>query len=209
MKTLSKKEMTQTHNSPQGGFTLIELMIVIIVVAILTTIALPAMNDFIEKNRLKNAAELVFGQLNYARSESIKTSADVYVSFIADGSAVWSLGISDTTGCVSTAALGDANDCTLPVSAEDATAVLKTSLNTAASPRFKDIQMTAYSDSAMTTTANPYESQFKFVRGTADVGVIKLVSPSGWEIRVIITALGHISMCSPSGTASVSGYPEC
>jgi type IV fimbrial biogenesis protein FimT len=54
------------------GFTLIELMVVIAVVAILMIVAVPNMRNFLQNNRITAAANQVHASLNLARTEAIK-----------------------------------------------------------------------------------------------------------------------------------------
>ena len=59
------------------GFTLIEMMVVIGIVAILGAIAAPNMSAMIKRQRIKTAAFDVFASLTFARSEAIKRNTTV------------------------------------------------------------------------------------------------------------------------------------
>lgn len=61
------------------GFSLIELVVTIMVLAIVVSIALPGMRDFIVGNRLSSAVNGFVGLINYARSEAIARNQDVMV----------------------------------------------------------------------------------------------------------------------------------
>lgn len=61
------------------GFTVIELMITIVIVAILLTIGVPSMQNLIMDNRLTTAANDFLTELNLARSEAVKRGARVVV----------------------------------------------------------------------------------------------------------------------------------
>lgn len=65
--------------SRADGFTLFELLIVLVMVAIVTAIAIPNFRGFIGSQSLKNVTQSLYGHLVYARSEAIKRNADVSV----------------------------------------------------------------------------------------------------------------------------------
>ncbi|SDR77103.1 type IV fimbrial biogenesis protein FimT/type IV fimbrial biogenesis protein FimU [Halopseudomonas xinjiangensis] len=62
------------------GFTLVELMIVVALVAITATIAVPNFNNLIQNNRVQSQAEDLNALFQYARSESAIRKRSVTVS---------------------------------------------------------------------------------------------------------------------------------
>jgi type IV fimbrial biogenesis protein FimT len=64
----------------QRGFTLIELMVVVVVLAILALVAAPAFNDFILVQRLKGVNSQLTTDLQYGRSEAV--SRNIAMRFI-------------------------------------------------------------------------------------------------------------------------------
>ena len=64
---------------PQSGFTLVELMVVIAVLAILATIAVPGFQGIVAQNRATSAANELQATLQFARSAAIAQSLPVTV----------------------------------------------------------------------------------------------------------------------------------
>jgi len=71
--------------SKQGGFTLIEVLVTVVMVTLLVTVAVPSFNDLISNNRLTVATNDLISSLNSARSEAIKRSTNVSVCRSPDG----------------------------------------------------------------------------------------------------------------------------
>lgn len=65
--------------SNDGGFTLLELLIVVSIAAILLGIAIPSFNATIRSNRLTTYANELVTALNIARSEAVKRGQEVVV----------------------------------------------------------------------------------------------------------------------------------
>jgi Tfp pilus assembly protein FimT len=86
-----------TGPKQRKGLTLIELIVMLAVVMILTLIAIPSFTNITQHYRITSAAENLYAALQYARTESIKQNANIYVSFTTGDS--WCYGINSGSTC--------------------------------------------------------------------------------------------------------------
>jgi type IV fimbrial biogenesis protein FimT len=86
MKNLNKK----VGFIMQAGFTMIELMVVVIVLGIVLSVAIPSFRAMIANTQIRSVAESVRNGLQLARAEAVKRNESVIFTLNADGS--WQLG---------------------------------------------------------------------------------------------------------------------
>lgn len=79
---------TPPSSDKQHGFTAIELMVVVSIVAILAALAAPSFTPIIERWRVRNATEDLTSTLYFARSEAIKRGGGIAI----DATGGWNLG---------------------------------------------------------------------------------------------------------------------
>jgi len=75
------------HATTSRGFTLIEMMIAITVMAILLAVAIPSYRDASLGSELRTLANDLYGSITLARSEAIKRNAVVTLCVSGDGAA--------------------------------------------------------------------------------------------------------------------------
>jgi type IV fimbrial biogenesis protein FimT len=66
------------------GFTMLELMVAIAVVAVLTALAVPSFRTTIQKHRLRSATDTLQAAIDYARAEAVMRATYVSVCASAD-----------------------------------------------------------------------------------------------------------------------------
>ena len=100
----------QTRRDPQNGqngfatskgFTVIELLIAVAVLAIITSMALPSYRTIIEKRQVTSGSQQVGAFISAAQLEAVKRNENVTVSYVYTDDTDWCIGM----------VIGDAN-CT-------------------------------------------------------------------------------------------------
>lgn len=197
-----------------GGFTLVELLIVVVIVAIGLALAVPSYNDIVERRQTTQAAEEVAAFLSQARGWAAKINDEVTVSTVLDVSGNWCFGmVSGTTQC---------NCATTPtacvvedVTGTDAQIVLDgfDRSTTPWTPRYRKARLNTITGSGDGT---PDEFTFDPVRGikmTDDLAVhtYDFDSVNGnWSLNVRVDPTGRVRVCYPSNAAKdVPGFAEC
>ena len=75
----------RTHTATANGFTLLELMTAIAVMAVLLSVGVPSFIQIVRNNRITAQTNEMVAALNIARSESIKRGIPVSVCSSTDG----------------------------------------------------------------------------------------------------------------------------
>ncbi len=78
-------ESVVSLSAQNAGFTLIELMIVMVVVAIFVTVGVPNFQNLVSDNRLSTQANSLVSSLQLARSEALKLRTPVSVCRTTNG----------------------------------------------------------------------------------------------------------------------------
>ncbi|MCK5121554.1 MAG: GspH/FimT family pseudopilin [Methylococcales bacterium] len=167
------------------GFTLIELMIVIAIVGIIASMAVPSFQDTLERNRLKEAAESLRADMQFARTQSIKLAKNVIVTRSTGNNGGWCYGFNDDE---------DPCDCNQNDDTQDDYCDLKRISGAGYN------QINLPSQSGNTT--------FKFRRGNANPGNT-CFSTTNYKLRVKTSIVGRVTICTNTGSAEVIGYDSC
>lgn len=182
--------MKNRHGKCPAGFTLIELMIGVAVLAILLSVAVPSFQNLIERRRVTAAAESILSALQLARSEAIKQNSTVEVNFDTEDSGAWCYGLDDD---LSTECDCDEKPWNCTVAGES-----RVVANDGSNAPFPGV--------VIGTTGFGDDVEFSPPRGTADNGSVTVNGAGGGSITVAISNMGRVRACSDDGFV---GYDPC
>ena len=158
-----------------AGFTLVELMVAITILAIMLFIALPNFAVWMQNTQIRTAGEAVLNGMQLARAEAIRRNANVELRM--DASSGWTARVAPAFG-------GEVIQSRL--AGEGSAAAL----------------VTITPAGATTVTFNSFGSVATNDDGTATVTEIKIDSPAiaaadSRELCILVRAGGNVRMCDP------------
>jgi prepilin-type N-terminal cleavage/methylation domain-containing protein len=173
------------HHLFVRGFTLIELIVVISIVAIVVAMAAPSFNDMIARERLRGINAELVTDLRYARSEAVQRNTRVKVKF------------GSTAGftCYSVYTADIECNCQQPTRCPAGAIELKT----ASVPASTTVRLNA---------ANPIVFEPARGKALANDFSAELRSTRGMALTTTVTEAGQIRSCS-SGSPQIGGVPAC
>ncbi|WP_101048451.1 GspH/FimT family pseudopilin [Macromonas nakdongensis] len=177
--------MKHAFGARSRGLTLLEALMSLSILAILTSIGIPIAKHLQQNMQLKGAAEALTSELRHAQSESVKRQAGFSVNFRTNGD-TWCYGYSIDISC----------DCTVPTSC---------SIDNLEQVR----RHHQYPGVRILPSVSGNRFSFQPRRGTVTAGSVTLTASNGKQLRVVVSGLGRIRTCTPTGEARFTGYPLC
>jgi type IV fimbrial biogenesis protein FimT len=93
--------MNKPARRSAGGFTLVELLTVMTIVAVGLSLALPDMSAFARRNQISGATNTMLAMINAGRTEAVKRSLPVVVCASTDGASCSGTPTDWATGAIS------------------------------------------------------------------------------------------------------------
>jgi type IV fimbrial biogenesis protein FimT len=198
----------------ESGISMLEILIALAILGIILIVSVPNLSDLGANQRLVGATEQLYGHLQQARSEAIARSTPVYVNFNTNAltPATWQYGMSSANSLCSLAATTPTTVSACVITVNDGDALFDPgdgSVDTGDLVLMR-FPSTDYPDVVMAIAGfSSGNTQFVFdpVRGTATSGQVNLATTTGRSLRVTVSLLGRVAICSPDG--SVASYGTC
>ena len=178
------------------GFTLVELMMSIVLVAIVTSLALPSYRSLLEKRQLTSSAEQLAAFVSSVQSISTRSNQVVTVSYVRANHEEWCIGAvinATDTACVCTQTSTTASDfCAI----DGQKFVLDESL-TDGSELMHSIDGGSYS--------------FDPTRGLSDAALTMELHTDNrkFKLNLMVNNAGRVTLCSKDSSHAIPGYDVC
>lgn len=184
--------------APHRGFSIIELMMSIVLLAIGMALALPSYREMVEKRQITYGAEQLTAFLNAAQSESIKRNEMLTVSYQRTANNNWCAG------------------ATLGAAACDCTEVNTTAADYCAIDSVPWVMNNTHAGDHELVTVMNGDGAYTFdpVRGLMtnlnDTVEIEMRSNSdAYRLNLTVAATGQVTLCSDSDSHRVPGFKVC
>lgn len=181
-----------------GGHTLLETMIVVAILGVLLALSLPSFFALTTSSTLKSAADRLRSDMGEARAAARERAQPVYLSLIRDGDGAswcWGLALKPSCDC----RLDDRNASAFCFIDRDALGAL---------PRV--VRSGDYRGVSIESMSFGSGLRFSPVRPDLVAGNVSFsAAGSGQLVRVVVSSLGRLRLCSPAGARAMQGLPTC
>lgn len=180
------------------GFSLIELLMSVLLIAISAALAIPSYRDMVEKRQVTHGAEQLASFINLAQGAAMKSNEVITVSWSRTDSDDWCVGaVSGDSAC----------NCTVTDTESDSFCKIGTQAFVIDNTSSKDRDILHSIDGDGSYAFDP-------VRGLLvdldDSMTMELRSQSGdFRLNLVVNNTGRVILCSDSADHAVPGYEVC
>lgn len=185
--------------SRQTGFSVIELLMTVVLLAVGLALAVPSYRAMVEKRQITNGAEQMAAFINSAQGMAMRTNRAVTVSFDRDDEDDW---------CIGATAGETACDCTgVDTSAPACTIEGETFLMTNVHANDHELVHAMGDSDSGSYTFDPVRG---FAASLDDALVMNLRSNNeDFRLNLMVNESGRVTLCKDSGSQALPGYAAC
>ena len=190
---------TASSNPRQSGFTILELMLSLVLLAIGAALSLPSYRAMIEKRQLTHGAEQVMAFVNSAQLEATKRNQVVTVSYTRTSDTEWCFGfVLGETKC----------DCTETVPSESDYCAIDSVPNLLTNDHDAGRSLlTAISSGDGDYSYDPIRGIFRDLDDSLTVEMSS--NDQNYMLNLEVGPTGDARLCSKNSAHSVPGYAVC
>lgn len=187
---MSSHSVHPPPETPAAGYTLVELMVAVALLALLLALSLPSWQNFVMRRQLDGLSARLQTDLHLLRSTTVARNQPLRLSFF-----------SSTAGTCYLIHSGSAADCRCEIDATGS-ALPQCDAGT------ELLRSQVVADARWRLKANVASMAVDPRHGTfSPTGSIELVHSSGLSLRHVVNILGRTRLCTPA--AALSGIAAC
>jgi prepilin-type N-terminal cleavage/methylation domain-containing protein len=183
--------------TPELGFTIIELMVVVAIAAILIVAAAPSFSEFMSRRRVEGVTSELVTDLHYTRSEAVSRNERVGMFFGTDCYVIYRVQVPTASPTVATCTR--TTKSIVPAAAELKTVQLDTGRPVSMGP-----------GGATSVAFDPVRGMVTNSANTDTASVdVRSTSGTPWRLRATLKIMGRAETCRPADAPGFAGWAEC
>lgn len=184
--------------APHRGFSIVELMMSVVLLAIGMALALPSYREMVEKRQITYGAEQLTAFLNAAQSESIKRNTELTVSYQRTANNSWCAGVAlGTTAC----------DCAQTNTAAADYCAIDSVPWIINNTHAGDHELVTAMNGDGAYTIDPVRGLLTDMNDALEIEMRS--NSAAYRLNLTVANTGQVTLCSESDSYKVPGYKVC
>lgn len=185
----------------ERGFTMVELLVALAIMAILVAAAAPSFSAFIDRAKVRSAADELVSMVADARGSAVMAGRNVSMAVDGDSDA-WCIGANEAGMPAAGEPMTGSSECDCVASPAACTVVGRQAV----------IDAVEHDDVTVLAVGGEIEIDGKMghlvALGTTTLATFVSPDPD-YQLAVVVAPLGQARACVPAGADPIAGYPSC